>query len=201
MKKFIYILTFSLTVAASAFAQNQLLPRVSFGIKGGVNASNFSTTNNITDESKVGFQAGAYSRISLGALHLQPELYYTQKDAKLMQSLNSSTNMVSFKSIDLPILLGYSWGGDEAAGHIQTGPLVAFGISNKQSANAGQNSSSVMIGDQNFAWLFGAGVDVGRLSIDARYEYGLKKNPVTDFTSTVRVNVFSLAVAYRLFAL
>ncbi len=202
MKNVLYLLTISLAMATSAFAQKQLLPRVNFGVKGGVNLTNYSTTGTLTDESRLGLQAGVYSRISLGALHLQPELYYTQKDAKVMQTNNPYVNTVKLRSIDLPVLLGYSWGGDYVAWHVQTGPLVSFGVSNKESDNAYQTQAGLLIADQNYSWLAGLGVDVNnRLSFDARYEYGFKKFQATDFRSTARLNVFSIAVAYRLFSL
>jgi len=201
MKKVLYFLTISLAMAGSAFAQSQLLPRVNFGIKGGVNLSNFSTDGILSDDSRAGFQAGVWSRIALGSVHLQPELYYTQKEAKIMQTGNPFVNTVNFRSIDLPILFGYSWGGDVAAGRIQTGPLVSFGLGDKQTENSHLTTTGVYIGDQNYAWLLGAGVDLGRLSFDARYEYGLSKQQTTGSLSKVRVNLFSLAIAYRLFAL
>ncbi len=201
MKNVLYLLTISLAMATSAFAQNALLPRVAFGIKGGVNTTNLSTTNSVTDKSRVGYQAGAYSRISLGKFHLQPELYYTEKNTKILQSGQQFVNTVSLRSVDLPILFGYSWGGDAATGRIQTGPLVSFGTGNKQTDNAQQTINGLMVVDQNYAWLLGAGVDVGRLSFDARYEYGFKKMYVTDYRSSVKVNLFSLSVAYRLASL
>ncbi len=188
-------------MSSSAFAQKQLLPRVNFGVKGGVNLSNFSTNGILSDESRAGFQAGVWSRIALGNVHLQPELYYTQKEAEIMQTGNPYVNKVNFRSIDLPILLGYAWGGDVAAGRIQTGPLIAFGLGDRQSKDSQLGTTGVRIGDQNYAWLIGGGVDVGRLSFDARYEYGLNKLQTTGGPSKVRVNLFSLAIAYRLFSL
>jgi hypothetical protein len=201
MKKVLYLLTIGLVMAGSAMAQSQLLPRVSFGIKGGANLSNFSTNGILSDDSRAGFQAGVWSRIALGSVHLQPELYYTQKEAKIMQMGNPYVNTVNFRSIDLPILFGYSWGGDAATGHIQTGPLVAFGLGDRQSKDSQLTTTGVRVGDQNYAWLVGAGVDVGRVSFDARYEYGLNKLQTTGGPSKVRLDLFSLAIAYRLFAL
>jgi hypothetical protein len=52
--------------------------------------------------------------------------------------------------------------------------------------------------DQSFAWQFGAGLDLGKLGIDLRYELGLSKINSTGYSST-KLNLYTLGVAYKLF--
>lgn len=201
MKKVFYLLTISLVAALSAAAQNQLLPRVSFGLKGGANVLNFTSDNIMSSESRGGFQVGVLSRIALGAIHLQPELYYMQKSARVTKAIGNVVNDVTFKSIDLPILLGYSWGGDMVNGRIVTGPLISFSTGDKQSPGTATNGAGLIYNDQNYAWVIGTGIDVNKVSFDLRYEYGLNRLQNTELSSRIRPSVFSLSVSYRFLSL
>lgn len=196
-----FLLTIGLILASAIVADAQLLPRVNFGIKAGGNLSNFSATNLMSSESRGGFQTGAWSRISIRSIYLQPELYYMQKESRLTKSTGNIINNVTFKSIDLPILVGYSWGGDLLKGRLNTGPLISFSTGDRQTPGAAANGSGIIFSDQNYAWVLGAGVDVSRVSFDLRYEYGLNQLQNTELNSKIRPSVVSLSVAFKLFSL
>ena len=72
-----------LLIAASTASYAQSTAK--FGIKGGVNLSNFYSGDDISDNNvKPGFQAGLYARLPIieDVLFVQPELIYTRKGAQ-----------------------------------------------------------------------------------------------------------------------
>ena len=201
MKQFFYLLAISLCTVASARAQ--LLPSVSFGVKAGANLSSFSTSNTLSSDNRAGFLGGFWARIGAGGIHLQPELYYTSKSVKFQGESGGvqSTNTATFKSIDLPILVGTKIGLLGIGARLNTGPVFSFVTSQDQSiGDAFNNATRLRYQDQNYAWQFGAGLDVQRVSLDLRYELGLNKIDNGVEKSNVRANLFNLTLAYRLFS-
>lgn len=200
MKKIIYLLAISLCTAGSASAQ--LLPSFTFGAKAGVNLSSFSTENTLSSENRAGYLAGIWARVGAGGLHFQPELYYTGKNVNFKDEATGQMNTANFRSIDLPLLVGTKVGLLGIGARLNTGPLVSFAVSNDQSVGeAFTNASRLRVKDQNYAWQFGVGVDVQRVSFDLRYELGLNKLENGNGQSKIRANLFNLTMAYRLFSL
>ena len=200
MKKIIYLLAISLCTAVSASAQ--LLPSFNFGVKAGVNLSSFSTENTLSSENRAGYLAGIWARVGAGGLHFQPELYYTGKNVNFKDEATGQMNTANFRSIDLPLLVGTKVGLLGIGARLNTGPLVSFAVSNDQSVgDAFSNASRLRVKDHNYAWQFGVGLDVQRVSFDLRYELGLNKLENGNGQSKVRANLFNLTMAYRLFAL
>jgi hypothetical protein len=82
-------------------------------------------------------------------------------------------------------------------GRFYTGPLASFAV-NKDQSFSGAVGKAVTLNyhDQNFAWVFGGGVDIKNISFDLRYEAGITKQAYND--SHTRINIFSLSVAVPL---
>jgi hypothetical protein len=198
MKKIIYLLALSLCTAGAASAQ--VLPSFQFGVKGGVNLSHFSTENTLSSDSRAGYLAGVWARVGAAGLHFQPELYYTSKMVTIKSG--ALNNEATFKSVDLPLLVGTKFGAVGIGARINTGPMISFVTGKDQSvASAAQNAVNLNFKDQNYAWQFGVGLDVQKISFDLRYELGLNKIQNQSNTAETRINLFNLTVAYRLFAL
>lgn len=199
MKQFFYLLAISLCTTVSANAQ--LLPSLNFGIKAGANLSSFSTQNTLSSENRAGYLAGFWARVGGGGIHFQPELYYTSKNVEFKDRAGIS-NTAKFKSIDLPLLIGTKFGALGVGTRLNTGPLISFVTSKDQSAaEAFDNATRLRYKDQNYAWQFGVGLDIQKVSFDLRYELGLNKIDDGNGNSQVRANLFNLTMAYRLFAL
>jgi hypothetical protein len=199
MKHFFYLLAVSLCTAVSANAQ--LLPSVSFGVKAGANLSSFSTQNTLSSENRAGYLAGIWARVGGGGIHFQPELYYTTKNVEFKDQ-SGINNTAKFKSFDLPLLVGTKFGALGTGVRFNTGPLISFVTGKDQSAaDAFNNATSLRYKDQNYAWQFGIGLDVQKVSFDLRYELGLNKIDNGNGNSQVRANLFNLTMAYRLFSL
>ncbi len=191
-------ITLSLTfiLLTSLLASAQLLPTFQFGVKGGVNLSSFTTDNTFSSDNKAGYLAGIWARVGGAGFHLQPELYYTSKMATVNN--NGQTNTVTLNSFDVPVLVGIKVGTLGIGGRVATGPVASFIINKNQSASSALgNITSRNYKDQNYAWQFGAGVDVQKISVDLRYELGLSNLNSDGYNQ--KLNLFNLSLAYRLF--
>lgn len=195
MKKI--ILSF-LIVSSSYFAHSQALPTFQFGVKGGVNLAKFKTTNTFDSDNKSGYFAGVWARIGGAGIHLQPELYLSGKNSIL---INNSTqdNKVKFTSLDLPILLGTKIGAAGFGLRFNVGPVISFNLAEEQNfSQAASSSFNGKFKDKTFAAQFGAGLDIGKLSVDLRYENGLSKINDQNYPTT-KLNLYTLGVAFRVF--
>jgi hypothetical protein len=195
MKKIVLLALF---VAFNLTAFSQVLPSFQLGFKGGVNLSKLSTEDTFNSESRAGYYVGLWTRIGAAGIHLQPELYLSGKNSTLKDN-SGQLNKVKFTSMDVPILVGTKVGAAGVGLRLNTGPVVSFVLSDDQSLK--DAAGSAFKGDfkgQNFAWQFGAGVDVGNLGVDLRYETGLSKIGKNGYNDT-KLSLFTLGLAYRLF--
>lgn len=195
MKK---IILSALFICSSMMAFSQVLPSFQFGLKGGVNLTKFSTQSTFSSDNRAGYYGGVWARIGAAGIHLQPELYISGKNTSLQNS-NGQEVKVDFTSLDVPILVGTKIGAAGVGIRLNTGPVVSFILSEDQSIkDAGSEILKGNFKDQNFAWQFGAGLDIGKLGVDLRYEQGLSKIGKDDYEGK-KLGLFTLGLAYRLF--
>jgi len=183
-------------------AQSQILPSVQFGLKGGLNLASVSSSASSTFSSnnQAGYLGGVWARFGALGFNFQPEVYITRKSTDVTSASTGVETKANFTSIDVPLLLGAKIGALGIGGRFYTGPVVSFAINKNQSlAGASQALYSMNYKDQNFAWQFGAGLDIKAISFDLRYEAGLTSQ--TYQGTTTKLNLFSLSVAYRLIKL
>lgn len=190
MKKIIYTSLFVMLTGLSASAQ--LLPKVQFGVKGGLNLTSLSKTGTFASDNKAGYLGGIWARFGALGFNFQPEAYVTSKNVTVDGS------NAKFTSIDVPLLFGGKIGALGFGARFYTGPLVSFAINKDQNFGAAaSNASRLDYKDQNFAWTLGAGVDIQKLSVDLRYEKGLSSQSYG--TGSTKINLFNLSLGYRLF--
>lgn len=195
MKKIILSL---LLIGSGAVAFAQGLPTFQLGVKGGVNLTKFKTTNTFDSDNRAGYYAGLWARIGGAGIHLQPEVYLSGKSSVLTNS-SGQDNKVKFTSLDVPILIGTKIGAAGFGLRLNTGPVVSFNLDQEQ--NFSQAASSSFKGDfkdKAFSWQFGAGLDLGKLSADVRYESGLSKIN-SDTYPTTKLNLFTVGIGFRVF--
>lgn len=196
MKKILLALCIVIGTLLSASAQ--LLPTFQLGIKGGVNLSSFSTSAStaFSSSNRAGYLAGLWARVGGAGIYFQPELYFTSKNATITK--DGVDYKERYNSVDLPLLVGIKFGILGNGVRINTGPVISFYSHNDQ--NAFDNAVHLRYKDQNYAWQFGVGADIRRLSIDLRYEAGINKITTTEGDRT-RLNLFNLTLGYRLLSL
>lgn len=179
------------------FAQG--LPSFQFGIKGGLNLSKFNTSNTFDSDNRTGYYGGVWARLGGAGIHLQPELYLSGKNSALINSAGQN-NKVKFTSLDIPILIGTKIGAAGFGLRLNTGPVISFNLDDAEQDFIAAASASFngKFKDQAFAWQFGAGLDIGKLSADLRYESGLTKINSTNYPTT-KLNLFTLGIGFRIF--
>lgn len=198
MKKL--ILTLIITTSAFTFASAQVIPSFQLGIKGGVNFASLSSSagSTFSSDNRAGYLGGLWARVGALGFNFQPELYVTGKNVQITD--NGTEVKAKFTSIDVPLLFGGKIGAFGFGGRFYTGPLVSFAVNKNQSfSTAAGNATSLDYKDQNYAWIFGAGVDIRNISVDLRYEAGLSKQ--TYGSSQTKVSLFSLSLAVPLLKL
>ncbi|WP_316792391.1 porin family protein [Pedobacter frigoris] len=196
MKK---IILSALFACINLVAFSQVIPSFQFGLKGGANLAKLTTENTFSSDNKAGYYAGVWARIGAAGIHLQPELYISGKNTTLKRTADGAENEVKFTSVDVPVLVGTKIGAAGVGIRLNTGPVVSFIVDDKQTVKtAVGNVFSGNFKGQAFAWQFGAGLDVGKLGVDLRYETGLSKIGKDGYDDT-KLSLFTLGVAYRLF--
>ncbi|PKD17803.1 hypothetical protein APR41_18550 [Salegentibacter salinarum] len=169
MKKLMFIAVF-LFSSIGLMAQE-----ADFGIKGGFNygatgdlkmenASN-DLGNIIEGKEKSGYHIGLFSRFEIVGIFLQPELMYTR--------LNTEYETFNYKidKIDAPILLGVNVFGPL---NIKAGPSFQYILNNEledTQLKIGDVEKDITVGYQ-----LGAGLNLGRLGFDVRYEGAFTDN-------------------------
>jgi len=199
MKRF--LTTIIVIAMAHCFASAQILPSFQFGVKAGANLSSLQSSASATFSSsnQAGYLGGIWARVGAAGFNFQPEMYVTSKDVDITTQ-GGGTTSAKFTSLDIPLLVGTKIGAFGIGGRFYTGPLVSIAIDKSQSLGGAVGKAfSLDYQNQNFAWQFGAGLDIKRISIDLRYEAGITKQ--TYGYNQTRVSLFNLSLAYSLLKL
>lgn len=149
------------------------------GIKGGLNYSTIKAKDREIDKSGIlGYNLGVWTRVG-NSFYLQPEIYLGSKGAELKFQENGSsveqTGKVKFTTLDVPVLLGTKIGLTNLNLRLMAGPSFQFNLDTDESAFK-QATDINFYKYRSFVTNLqaGAGVDVGNLSVDLRYETGLQ---------------------------
>lgn len=199
--------------------------QVNFGIKGGFNSSlNFKNINsvqsggynlsNVKSELNNGFHLGAFGRLFFDKVYVQPELLYSLQKKEYEFNIKDAANnditidnLVSFSTVDIPLLLGYKvldlkmaslrvFGGPKF--RLNAGSQVSFkNITDDQDFDKEKLKGEIK--DSKVGFELGAGVDVLMITIDARfnmindiYTAGWQKKP--DFNTN-----FVISLGWKIF--
>ncbi|PWS31606.1 porin family protein [Pedobacter paludis] len=193
--------SFYLTIAclfAGFYASAQVLPTFQLGLKAGANFSKFDSENTFSSENRTGFYGGLWARVGAAGVYFQPELYISGKKANLVSDATGEINRVRFTSLDVPLLIGTKFGAAGIGLRLNTGPMFSLILDENQSfGQAAGNVFKADFKDQALAWQFGAGLDIKKISFDARYELGLSKINKSGYPGT-KLNLFTVGIGYRI---
>lgn len=206
MKK---IILSTLLVLAFGFTYAQ---KAEFGIKGGLNSSNFSgDTEGMDFKPRVGFNIGAFAAIKLSEkITLQPEILFSTQGAKA-ENVSADVNGVNYTAdikfnlsyINVPVMFKY-YVADKF--NLEAGPQIGFLTSAETSTQLVGYSQTV---DQDakdyfesvdFGFNLGAGYDFTKnVSAGIRYNIGLSNVLKTQpgDNSESQNSVLSLSVGYK----
>jgi len=200
MKKLFLIAGLLISTSTAVLAQ---LPSFTGGIKGGVNYSELKGEEDLTDANSIlGYQFGVWTRLGGAGLYLQPELYLGSKGGENPIVINGGTETevngkVKFTTLDLPILVGTKFGPNKLNFRLMAGPVISFIVDENTSTDEAYESIKDYK-NQALGLQAGAGVDLGNLTVDLRYEAGLSNISQSDKYDQ-KQNLFHLSLGLKLF--
>ena len=166
MKKISFILLF----LAVLFSAQSSQAKVKFGLKGGLNITNFSFSSDVFEESnRTGFYVGptVWIQLPIVGLGVDGSLLYDQREGKLKGSVSDTeySETLKQKSIDIPINLRYNIGLSSMAS-------IFFFASPQFDFNVGDDYDDInwKWKDSNISVNLGAGLMLmNHLQINANY--------------------------------
>lgn len=187
MKKVTLALVLVVITSAAAWAQAS----VSLGVKGGLNFANVNTSSvGAAYNSRTGYHAGAFVNIKLTKLAIQPELIYSVQGSDV--STATSSQALELAYVNIPILLKFYLVGGL---NLQAGPQFGF----LASASQGGTDIKNMVKGMDTSVALGAGFDISKFVIDARYNLGLSEINDAAGSTAAKNQVFQLSVGFKLF--
>jgi hypothetical protein len=185
MKKII-LCSIAAFLSVLAFAQRG---NVEFGIKGGINLSDYSDNVN-TSGFRTGFHVGGLAHIhtSNPKLAIQPEIVFSTQGA----DFNEGTDQVDY--INIPFLIQYLGRGGL---RLETGPQIGALVSAKfDDNNDVEYDIKNRFKQSDLGWAFGIGfLSTSGLGVDARYNLGL--SDITKGRGNVKNRVWQFGLFYQ----
>jgi len=181
MKK-LFVILLVVLVSIPVFSQ------IKFGIKAGVSTTSLSmktlkTVNSGTTsytvealkDAKYGFHGGAFMRLTLFGIYLQPELLFsTRTNEYTVKNVHTSASSIvkqNFNKLDIPVMLGLKLGPVR----LNAGPAASLLINSPKDLINHPDFKN-MYSRMTFGYQAGLGLDIlNTLTIDLRYEGSLKR--------------------------
>ena len=182
-KPFILSLVLSLIISMTSLTcKAQETQSMKFGIKGGLNLSNLYTSDAKSSDMITGFNLGVFNKLPVTSfLAIQPEFYVTTKGASVTYNnlFIDGTAKFNLTYLEVPVLCVVNV---THLLNVQFGPYVAYMIDGKVKNEANVNlfnfEQNINVNDYNrvdAGLLLGAGLDVGSITMGARYSLGMTK--------------------------
>ena len=199
MKKIIFSIVFLTLGWATSKAQT-----FNLGVKAGVNLAKLNA-DFASEENRLGYQIGAWARIGGASFYVQPEAYIGSKGNKFISITQVNGNEVAaegkvkFTTLDVPILLGTKFGAKNLNFRLMAGPVISFILDENSSFSSAYQQATDFDNYKNQALGLqaGAGVDVGNISVDLRYEAGLSNISKSEKYSQ-KPNLFQLSLGFKI---
>ena len=199
MKKI--ILSLVLLTACWATSQAQTF---NLGVKAGVNLAKINS-GFASEENRLGYQLGAWARVGGASFYVQPEAYIGSKGNKFISIKQGDGNeitaegKVKFTTLTVPVLFGTKFGANNLNFRLMAGPAISFVLDENSTFSSAYQEATDFSNYKNqaFAIQAGAGVDVGAISVDLRYEAGLTNISKSE-TYSQKQNVFQLSLGFKI---
>lgn len=182
MKK---IILTAVALCALSFANAQ---EAKFGVKAGLNLSNWTGGDVDGTSIKAGFQAGGLVDIKVSdKFSVQPEVLFS------LQGVKVDGGKYNTSYINVPVMAKY-YVADGFS--LEAGPQIGFLVSAKAKADGGGSSDvKDMFKSTDFGLNVGAGYDIAEnVNLGARYNFGLSK--IVDGVDVKNSNI-AIALAYK----
>lgn len=177
------------------------------GIKAGANFTSLKSDQKWLDsENNTGYLIGAWGRIGGGSVHLQPEVYFTNKQTSVFVPADEAAQDLvkgdlKFSNIDVPVLIGTKFPIGPIKARIQAGPLFSFVIDQEasytKSVESAYEDAIKNYKDRFSAIVGGVGLDIGSIALDVRYEYGLGN--FSELEQKQSLKIWTVGIGYSFF--
>ncbi len=207
MKKIITLAMFAVALLLATPASAQ----VKFGLKGGLNVTNMSFSNEVFDASnRAGFFIGPTVKFQLPivGLGIDASALYDQREAELKVGNAETGTTVKSQAINVPINVRYGWGLSSLANiFLFAGPQFGFNVGDKD-VELNNDGSKWSLKNSNFSVNVGAGVTLlNHLQVTANYNIACGKTGESSWkniqeaisnekSSRGRFNAWQIGVAY-----
>lgn len=193
MKQYLMIVFMCLSLGANA-------QRITFGPLISVNSSGARVNKgDISSNRILGGSAGAFARVRLLKMYLQPEVMYSWRGANLQNSNGTATNL-RFEAIEANLMGGlqvFKFFNDAVGFRLHTGPGYTTFLPSTVKYN-GNTSDEFNYQAGNFNWQFGLGFDVfNLLLIDFRYVVNTG-NMIQEGPAIIIPKTANIQIAYKL---
>lgn len=194
MKKLLIFIVFA------AFLSQQVQAQIfTMGPKFGISQGDVKVSEGFRGEdSKIGYHVGAFARINLPVIFIQPEVLYTNTGGSF--SDNTFNYDVEFNRLDVPMMIGLKLG---SVLRLQAGPVATYLLNGNMSSNDGSTTSKLIPPKEDFTFGYqaGIGLDIGNLVLDFKYEGGMTNaiNGYSAVPTDQRQNQLILSMGFRLF--
>ncbi len=200
-------------VLGAAIAMSSLTFAQSVGIKGGMNLSSVSESDNIlgnengdvSSKSKVGFYGGLFANFPVAAnFSIQPEVLYNNVGTKITgndEVGNEGSLRLNLDYISVPVMFQYN---ATPAFYLEAGPQFGLLVNSNLKAEVNGDTETQDLDTDNFN-TFDVGVGLGagywitpKFGINARYVAGvtdIAKDNNTDYN--FRNNNFQVGLSYK----
>ncbi|MFW6370119.1 MAG: porin family protein [Bacteroidota bacterium] len=169
-----FILMLALLFSGALMAQ----PIFDVGLKAGLNFSKVSmSSDDYNSESVTKAHIGAFGRIGWARMYLQPEVYYSAKGGRVIESgVNPIVRAAQFdfSTVDVPVLLGIKvLKGGPANLRVMAGPVFCLMTSKKMDSD--ELLERQYYNDHYLGYQYGVGVDFLNFFVDARMEHSINR--------------------------
>jgi hypothetical protein len=196
MKKILFIIVL-ITISSYSFAESP----INLGLKFGLNNSRITTDlSGYKNEDINNYLVGAFARVNIGRLYLQPELYYNSKGGDLINHNTGAVgtiNSFNLKTVDLPVLAGIKIINKQDFNlRAMGGPVLSF-VADKNMNIKDFNVDHFK--NHYFGWQYGAGVDFFFLTVDLRVENSASKLISSPDIARAYNKCYLLSIGLKLF--
>lgn len=208
-----------LTAALLSVPSVSLAQTPSFGVKAGLNMANLTGSRIVESDARTGFTVGVFTSIPvISGVAIQPEVSFSQKGARSAAydydafPLDGDappigvyiSEKTAHSYVEVPVLLKLRPIGRDAVTRpvFFAGPSVSFLLGADEVYGVDYEK---YMNTTDFGVIVGGGVEIGRLAIDARYNWGLStidKDFDASFgnvTGGVKNRAFTVTAGLRVF--
>ena len=145
-----------------------------------------------------GFQAGVFTRITLGFIYIQPEALFSQSGGEIQLDDGVLTDIreVEFNKLDFPVMVGTKF---LKVFRVQVGPTISMLLDAKVEGLEEDIKSGYS--DATIGYQAGVGVDLWNLIVDLKYEGSISTfgGELFGFETDQNQSQWIVSVGFKLF--